>query len=265
MPAWSGSVELCSPRSQKFACRIAVLRYLVNRTALTGVISFLLLAAGGAWCQSESPSVELAQRLHFDGSNVPEVQRPEPRTQTSLPDAPSVQPPTQAEKFHAFFEEARSPLTLGAVAINVGVMRAEEEHLAPGMQPSFTALYRVAVLVQRFFWQVRVSVVAQAGPPLSPFDQQQHSGQGRLRSFARFDHAQRLRKKNTEHLVFPRGADFSGSRHCLSPILEAILFDHVQRLRFDHWQRRGDKRLPRVLAWHPANAEAPYPEVCEED
>jgi len=118
----------------------------VNRTALTGVISFLLLAAGGAWCQSESSSVELAHRLHFDSSNVPEVQRRELGTQTSLPDAPSVQPPTQAEKSHAFFEEARSPLTFGAAAINVGVMRAEEEHLAPGMQPSLTALYRAAVL-----------------------------------------------------------------------------------------------------------------------
>jgi hypothetical protein len=118
----------------------------VNRTALTRVISFLLLAAGGAWCQSESPSVELTQRLHFDGSNLPEAQRPELRTQTSLPDAPSVQPPTQAEKFRAFVEEARSPLVFGAVAINVGIMREEEDHLAPGMQPSFASLYRAAVL-----------------------------------------------------------------------------------------------------------------------
>src|SRR6266568_1029839 len=67
-------------------------------------------------------------------------------TWRSLPDAPSVQCPTRAEKFHAFVEAARSPLTLGAVAINVRIMREEEEHLAPGMQPSFTALYRAAVL-----------------------------------------------------------------------------------------------------------------------
>jgi hypothetical protein len=118
----------------------------VNRTALIRVISFLLLAAGGAWCQSESSSVELAQRLHLDSANVPEAQCLELRTQTSLPDAPSVQPPTQAEKFRAFFEEARSPLTFGAAAINAGVMRAEDEHLAPGTQLTFTALYRAAVL-----------------------------------------------------------------------------------------------------------------------
>ena len=118
----------------------------MNRTALIRVISFLLLAAGAAWCQSESSSVELAQRLHLDDADVPEAQDRELRKQTSLPDAPSVQPPTQAEKFQAFVEEARSPLTFGAVAINVAVMRAEEEHLAPRTQPSFTTLYRAAAL-----------------------------------------------------------------------------------------------------------------------
>jgi hypothetical protein len=67
-------------------------------------------------------------------------------TWKSLPDAPSVQRPTGAEKFHTFVEEARSPLTLGAVAINVRIMREEDEHFAPGARPSFTTLYRDAVL-----------------------------------------------------------------------------------------------------------------------
>jgi hypothetical protein len=40
----------------------------------------------------------------------------------------------------------RSPLTLGAVVISVRVIRKEEEHVTAGVQPSFTALYRVAVL-----------------------------------------------------------------------------------------------------------------------
>jgi len=57
-----------------------------------------------------------------------------------------VQRPTGAEKFHAFVEEARSPLTLGAITINVRMMREQEEHLAPGMQSSFTSLYRTAAL-----------------------------------------------------------------------------------------------------------------------
>jgi hypothetical protein len=119
---------------------------MVRRIALIRVTSFLLLAASAALCQSERPSPDFPQQLQFDGSNSPEVQRQQMLTSGSLPDAPSVQRPTGADKFHAFVEEARSPLTLGAVAINVRVMREEEEHFAPGTQPSFTALYRAAVL-----------------------------------------------------------------------------------------------------------------------
>jgi hypothetical protein len=119
---------------------------MVGRIALIRVTSFVLLAAGGALCQSERPSADLRPGLELDGSNSPEVQRQELLTWGSLPDAPSVQRPTGADKFHAFVEEARSPLTLGAIAINVRTMREEEEHLAPGMHSSFTALYRAAVL-----------------------------------------------------------------------------------------------------------------------
>src|SRR5205085_483147 len=104
--------------------------------------------------------------------------------------------------------------------------------------------------VERFLWQIPVSHVAQARPPLLPFDQRQHYGPDHLRRFARFDHTQRLRKKNTEHVVPPRSVDFGGRRHCLSSLLGAVRFDHVQRSWFHHWQRRRDKRLPRVLAWH---------------
>ena len=115
-------------------------RAMVGQTALIRVISFLLFSASGALCQSERPSPDLPRELQF------EVQRQETLTWRSLPDAPSVQRPTRAEKFHAFVEEARSPLTLGAVAINVRIMREQEEHLAPGMPSSFTSLYRTAVL-----------------------------------------------------------------------------------------------------------------------
>jgi hypothetical protein len=119
---------------------------MVGQTALIRVISFLLLAASGALCQSERPSPDLPQGSQSDGSNSPEVQRQELLTWRSLPDAPSVQRPTGAEKFHTFVEEARSPLTLAAVAINVRIMREEEEHLTTGMQSSFTSLYRASVL-----------------------------------------------------------------------------------------------------------------------
>jgi hypothetical protein len=109
----------------------------VKRIAPSRVISFFLLAACGALCQNERPSPDL---LQGDGSNSPEVQRQEMRAWRSLPDAPSVQPPTQAEKFHPFVNEARSPLTLGAVGVNAGVMRETElGHVTPGPQPSLTA------------------------------------------------------------------------------------------------------------------------------
>jgi hypothetical protein len=121
---------------------------MVKRTGPIRIISFFLLSACGALCQ-EGPSVAALQGLKFDGSNPPEVQRQETHTWGSLPDAPSVHPPTQAEKFHTFVDEARSPLTLGAVAINAGVMRqAELRQVAPGAQPSLTTLYE-AVLIQK--------------------------------------------------------------------------------------------------------------------
>jgi hypothetical protein len=118
---------------------------MAKRIAPIRVISFLLLAACGVWCQSEPAG--LVHGLQFDGSNSPEVQRPETRTWRSLPDAPSaVQPPTQAEKFQTFVDQACSPLTLGAVGMNAGVMRETKlGYVTPGLQPSFTASYKAAL------------------------------------------------------------------------------------------------------------------------
>jgi hypothetical protein len=119
---------------------------MVKRTAPTRVISFFLLAACGALCQ-KPPSADLLQGLQSDGSNSPEVQSQEMLTWRSLPDAPSVPPPTQAAKFHTFVDEARSSLTLGAIAINAGVMRQTElGHVTPGAQPSLAALYEAALI-----------------------------------------------------------------------------------------------------------------------
>jgi hypothetical protein len=107
------------------------------------------MATCGALCQSERPSADSLQGLEFDGSDSHELQRPEMRTWGSLPDAPSVQPPTQAEKFRTFVDEARSPLTLGAVGVNAGIMRETElGRLTPGRQASLTALYK-GVLIQK--------------------------------------------------------------------------------------------------------------------
>ncbi len=110
-------------------------------------ISFLPLAACWAWGQSESPSVDVVQRLYFDGSNALEAPGQKVRTQTLLPEAPSLQPPTQAEKFQAFVEDARSPLNLGAIGINVTLAHeAEEEHFAGGTHTRLVTLYGAAAL-----------------------------------------------------------------------------------------------------------------------
>jgi len=116
---------------------------MAKRIAPIRVILFVLWAACGALSQREGPSADLLQR---DSSTSPEVQRQEMREAGSLPDAPStVQPPTQAEKFQTFVDQARSPLTLGAVGINAGVMRETKlGYVTPGLQPSFTAPYKEA-------------------------------------------------------------------------------------------------------------------------
>ena len=124
-------------------------RVMVKRTAPIRVISFLLVAACAALGQSEPPSADLVHGLHFDGSNSSEAQRQEMRAWKSLPDAPSFQPPTQAEKFQAFVDEARSPLILGAVGVNAGIMRETElGRLSSGRTASLTTLYK-GVLIQR--------------------------------------------------------------------------------------------------------------------
>jgi hypothetical protein len=122
-------------------------RAMVKRIASIRVTSFLLLAACGALCQSDRASADLRRGAQLDGSQSPEMLRQEMRTWRSLPDAPSVHPPTQAEKFHTFVNEARSPLTLGAVAVDAGAMRETElSPVTPGPQPSLTARYKVALI-----------------------------------------------------------------------------------------------------------------------
>ncbi len=122
---------------------------MAKQTVPIRVISLILLSACGALCQ-ERPSIDLLQGVQFDGSPSPEVQRREMRAWRSLPDAPSsVQPPTQAQRFHAFFHEASSPVTLGAVSVSPGVMRETEMgHVTLGPPHSSTALYQ-AVFIQK--------------------------------------------------------------------------------------------------------------------
>ena len=182
----SANVEVCFQPNRRGAGKsLAALqdRAMVKRTAPIRVVSLILLAACGALGQ-KSPSADLLQGLQFEGSNSPEVQRPEMGTWRSLPDAPSlIQPPRRAERFPTFVfptfvfptfvkeNETGSPLTLGAVGVSAGVIRGTKlGHVTPGSQPRLTALY-------------------QHEPALSPFDQQQLYGPGHVRSFAHFCHA----------------------------------------------------------------------------
>jgi len=116
---------------------------MVRRSAVTRLISILLLAGCGGWCQEENPSAGLPQGLRFDGSNVPEARREEQRTPRSLPDAPAVQAPTRAEKLDGFVEKACCTLIFGGAAVNASVITDKE---APGMQTSPTALYGAPML-----------------------------------------------------------------------------------------------------------------------
>jgi len=111
------------------------------------IVLLLPLAACQAQCRTENLSANLVQRLCFDGSKPPEWQRQKTHTQTLLLDAPLRQPPTQGEKFQVFLEDARSPLTMGAVGINATIMHsAEEGRLAAGKQTGLAALYGAAAL-----------------------------------------------------------------------------------------------------------------------
>jgi hypothetical protein len=111
---------------------------MVKRIASIRVISFCLLAACGALCQSENPS---RNSLQGDGSNSPEVQRQEMGAWKSLPDAPSVQVPTEAEQFQTFVDEAGSPLKFRSLVVNAGLIRETAlGHVTFGPQPRLTAL-----------------------------------------------------------------------------------------------------------------------------
>jgi hypothetical protein len=84
-------------------------------------------------------SADLIPELQFGGSGSPQGQDEEMPTSRHLPDAPSVQPPTQAKEFCTFFEEAHSPLTLRVVSANARVVRETElDHVTAATQLSVT-------------------------------------------------------------------------------------------------------------------------------
>ena len=119
----------------------------MRRLRTPSVAFFLLSVACGAFCQRQLSSCDLLQELAYGGARSNEVPLHELRTWKSLPDAPSAQPPTQAEKFRAFIDEARSPLTFGAAGVDAAIVRgAEVGSLSFGRQASLTDLYKGALI-----------------------------------------------------------------------------------------------------------------------
>jgi hypothetical protein len=113
------------------------------------VMSFLLLATCGAICQSGHRSADLISGFEYDSRDSHQLQSQEVRTWKSLPDAPSAQAPTHAEKFRTFVDEASSPLTFGAAGLEAGIMRETElGRFSSGRQASLTELYK-GVLIQK--------------------------------------------------------------------------------------------------------------------
>jgi len=109
---------------------------MVKRIARIWVISFVLLAPCVGFSQSEQVPAKVVQELQLDGLESPAAPRQGMRTRRLLPDAPSVHPTTGTEKFQTFVDEARSPLTLGAVGINAGLIRETDLGVIPKPQPN---------------------------------------------------------------------------------------------------------------------------------
>lgn len=139
------------------------------------ITMFLPLAACGVQCQSESLSADVTQRLCFDGSNPPEAQWQKMRS-----NGWSAWPLTQEEKFRVFLEDARSPLTAGAIGINATVMYATEaERSAAGRQTSLAAFYGAAALQKEsssFFGKYLYSSLLKQDPRYYPSTSESFAG-----------------------------------------------------------------------------------------
>jgi hypothetical protein len=211
-------------------------RDMVKRIARIRVISFILLTPCVSFGQSEHLPADLLQEPQLDGLNSPAVQRREMRTWRSLPDAPSVHPATRAEKFQTFVEEARSPFTLGAVGINAGLTRETDLGVIPKPRPNLIDLYRV-VLIQKessaFFGKYVYPSLLKQDPRYYPSTSRSFLGRATYAASQHFNHAQRLWREETEHVVFPRSADIGRYPHCLPSILGAIPCHNVQSFWFD--------------------------------
>ena len=197
----------------------------------------------------------MLQGLEFDGSDSP--RRQELRTWKSLPDAPSARPPTQAEKFRTFIDEARSPLTFGAAGINASIMHETElGRLSSGGEARLTALYKGALIQKEssaFFGKYLFPSLLKQDPRYHPSSSQSFWGRA-MYAASRTVITRNDSEKTTLNTSYFLGLpDFGRDRHCLPPILEALHFGDVQNFWLDDRHRRGHQPPARVWARHPAN------------
>jgi hypothetical protein len=121
----------------------------VKQSTPIRVMSFILLAVSGAFCQ-KNLSADRPQGLVFDGSVSPDLQRQEIDTSRSLPDAPSPLQPSQGERFRSFGDESSSPLTPGGLGVSPGIIRETESgRVTPRPRLNLTAHYHAAFTQER--------------------------------------------------------------------------------------------------------------------
>jgi hypothetical protein len=117
---------------------------MLKRIAPIQVLFLILWAVCEAVCQ-KSPSAELLEGLHFDGSDSSQVQRQEMHTWSALPDAPSSIGSPKRETFYAFANETGSSWTFGAVGVSAGAMRGTElGAFIVGPHPTLIAHFQAA-------------------------------------------------------------------------------------------------------------------------
>jgi hypothetical protein len=121
--------------------------FMVKRIAPAGLVTFCLLAACGAHCQSERQVPGWHQGLQFEGTTSTQPRRPEMEASQSLPDAPSAPVLPPANAFPRARYEARWPLTVGEVGMKAGVFR--ETNAAFGPLVSATVLHKAVPVDNR--------------------------------------------------------------------------------------------------------------------
>ncbi len=217
------------------------------------VIGFLLLGCC-VWAQDRESAPLSGPGISFQGSPPSKWSKPSSESQSMLPDAPTPQPITQADKFQAFVEEARSPLIFGAAGLNAMALREAQDHAAPGMQSSFYTLYEASV-VQRessaFLGKFLYPSLLKQDPRYYPSTSQSFMGRTAYAAsrllITRNDAGKAT--LNTSYLL--GSVDFGRRCHGLSPLLGPHRFSRVRRFRLHHRQRCGHEPLPRILALDP--------------